>query len=132
MSVSSAESAMDDSSFQESKRLKTEYWRLISKQISDKEHYDRLFGKLTRRMQVLEDNWRKADDEVVLLDGLVQHIRITLMTHLNTIRGCGSLFELLQVWGCCAKNIWFKPYSIIAYLGLSHCRSCYSSFFRRS
>ena len=87
-----------DSSLQESKRLKKEYWRLISKQISDKEHYDRLFGKLTRRMQVLEDNWRKADDEVVLLDGLVQHIRFTLMNHINAVRGCDSLFALLQVW----------------------------------
>jgi len=90
------DSIMDGSTYQESKRLKKEYWRLISKQISDKEHYDRLFGKLTRRMQVLEDNWRKADDEVVLLDGLVQHIRITLMNHLNIIKGCDSLFAMLQ------------------------------------
>ena len=88
----------EDVSFQESKRLKKEYWRLISKQISDKEHYDRLFGKLTRRMQVLEDNWRKADDEVVLLDGLVQHIRLTLMDHFDVIRDCDTLFAVLQVF----------------------------------
>jgi len=86
----------ENESYHESKRLKKEYWRLISKQLSDKEHYDRLFGKLTRRMQVLEDNWRKADDEVLLLDGLVQHIRLTLLQHIQTIKGCDTLFSLLQ------------------------------------
>nr|KAG5702334.1 hypothetical protein BaRGS_003001 [Batillaria attramentaria] len=55
--------------------LKKKNQNLLTQLADQKDHYEELGRKAARRMRVLEENWKKAEDEVYRFDELVENIR---------------------------------------------------------
>ncbi|XP_070205153.1 early endosome antigen 1-like [Littorina saxatilis] len=54
--------------------LKKKNQQMSSRLEEQRDHYEEVGSKAARRMRVLDDNWKKAEDEVYRLDELVEHI----------------------------------------------------------
>ncbi|KAK7485372.1 hypothetical protein BaRGS_00023320 [Batillaria attramentaria] len=60
--------------------LKKKNQNLLTQLADQKDHYEELGRKAARRMRVLEENWKKAEDEVYRFDELVENIRRVRVT----------------------------------------------------
>ncbi|CAH1801891.1 unnamed protein product [Owenia fusiformis] len=78
----------------EKHNLKKEINILRGKLSEKGEYCDELSAKANKRMQLLDENWKKAEAEVYRLDELVEHIRQVLHAERNNLEGLKALEKL--------------------------------------
>ncbi|KAK3606499.1 hypothetical protein CHS0354_041450 [Potamilus streckersoni] len=72
--------------------------RRLREQLTEKQEYIEEIGKkASRRMKVLEENWKQAEREVFRFDELVENIRQALVKNLDVIDKCEPLSRLIKM-----------------------------------
>ncbi|KAL3856826.1 hypothetical protein ACJMK2_011540 [Sinanodonta woodiana] len=70
----------------------------LREQLTEKQEYIEAVGKkASRRMTVLEENWKQAEKEVFRFDELVENVRQTLVKNLDVIDKCEPLRRLIKM-----------------------------------
>ncbi|XP_064619837.1 myosin-11-like isoform X2 [Lineus longissimus] len=83
--------------FRDITALRKELHQVKEKFVEKEESYQELKEKASRRMNVLEQNWKLAEDEVFRMDGVIEQIRTTLHTNAAAVKICAPVFGLIKM-----------------------------------